>query len=133
MPNLHGLFDGLPGSAALEVAGALAVAASVWLAGRRTSFVIGLAATLTGGLLLSYHSYLSDCAVLLPAATAVYTVAPRAVRLVAVLLLVPFPYFLLIAPRPGPYFVQLLIVALFVGNVLLARRGDSAEPVPAAA
>ena len=66
MPNLHGMFAGLPNALWLEILAGAAVVAGAWHVVRRSSFEVGLAAVLAGGLLLSYHAYRADCTVLLP-------------------------------------------------------------------
>ena len=84
-------------------------------------------AVLIGGLLLSYHAYLSDCALLLPAATVVYAEARNPwLRLLGALLLTPFLYFLLIAERPATYSAQLAIAAFF--GMHGPRRKKSSRP-----
>ena len=67
MPNLHGLVYRLPHHAIWQAAGTLAVALIVWHACRKTSFEYGIAAAMTGGVLVAPHDYLADCALVLPA------------------------------------------------------------------
>lgn len=134
MPNLHGLLSGLPAAGLLQVVAGAAVVVATWRVVQHSSFLYGLATALIGSLLLSYHSYLSDCALLLPAATVVYaeTRIPW-LRLLGALLLTPFLYFLLIAERPANYFVQLVIAAFFAGTVWHAfrhARPQEAQPPP---
>ncbi len=128
MPNLHGLLFGLPAAVVLQVLASAAVVIAAWQAMKRTSFLNGLAAALVGGLLLSYHSYLSDCALLLPAATVIYSQArSRWLQLICALPLTPFAYFLLINPRPAPYVMQLIIVGCFAGAVWQTLRSKVPE------
>ncbi len=95
---------------------AAAVAAAVWAIGRRMSFEYGLAATLAGGLLTSYHAYLQDCSVLLPAAlTVVASTTLRWLRLLAVLLLTPVTYFLLLADSSLTVVVPAAILVMIAG------------------
>jgi hypothetical protein len=134
MPNLHGLLSGLPAAGLLQVVAGAAVVVATWRVVQHSSFLYGLATALIGSLLLSYHSYLSDCALLLPAATVVYaeTRSPW-LRLLGALLLTPFLYFLLIAERPANYFAQLVIAAFFAGTVWHAfrhARPQEAQPPP---
>jgi hypothetical protein len=119
MPNLHGLLRGI---AALEGLLAAGVVAAHWRVVRRASFEYGLAATLTGGLLLSYHAYLADCVVLLPAALEVLAAAgPRALRLLAAFLISPLPYFL----HPSlPMLVPLGALALLGGMAFTDHYGQ---------
>jgi len=67
MPNLYGLTYGMPGSMVWQAVGSVAVAVVVWMACRRRSFEVGLAAVLIGGILVTPHAYLSDCALAVPA------------------------------------------------------------------
>jgi hypothetical protein len=128
MPNLHGLLFGLPAAWILQILAVAGVITAAWRVMRRTSFLYGLATALVGGLLISYHSYLSDCALLLPAATVIYSQAPsRWLQLICALLLTPFAYFLLINPRPAPYVMQLIIVACFAGAVWQTLRSTVPE------
>ncbi|HYM12078.1 MAG TPA: glycosyltransferase family 87 protein [Bryobacterales bacterium] len=114
MPNLHGLFSQFPPVGGLEWIAATAVVAAVYLVARRMSFDYALAATLAGGLLVSYHCYLSDCSLLLPSAlTVISATGDWWLRLVAFLLLLPFGYFLLLLNSPLPAPVPLTIL-LFV-------------------
>ncbi len=66
LPNLHGLFMGWSGAGAWEAVGSLVVLVAVWLAGA-DRWNRSLAAVLIGGLLLSYHAFLADCTLLVPA------------------------------------------------------------------
>lgn len=65
MPNLQNLVSGVPAPALAE---AVLAAAIVWavVATKWQSFESAVAAALLGGLLLSPHTYISDCALLIP-------------------------------------------------------------------
>jgi hypothetical protein len=118
MPNLRGV------SAAAQWALAPAVAAAVWWVARRRSFYYGLAATLAGSLLVSFHAYLPDCTLLLPAALIVATEAARwPARWMAIALLTPLPYFLAPALLAGP--VLLLLAAMAFEKPPPVRTGCS--------
>jgi hypothetical protein len=134
MPNLHGLLSGLPAAGLLQIVAGAAVVVATWRVIQQSSFLYGLATALIGSLLLSYHSYLSDCALLLPAATVVYAeTKSRWLRLLGALLLTPFLYFLLIAERPVTYSAQIVIAAFFAGAVWQAfrrARPQEAQPAP---
>ena len=67
MPNLHRLLLGVPHRAVFEVMLSLAVACLVWFIIRNSNFEYGMAAILVGGVLVSYHAYLDDCVLLIPA------------------------------------------------------------------
>jgi len=118
MPNLHGLLSVMPFGLALEVVAAILVAATVFLAARRTSeFERPLALALVGSLLVSPHTYLADCALLLPAlmmTTGGGAAANR--RLISgVALATPVPWFLMQLPLPLPTLTRALMVALVYG------------------
>jgi len=127
MPNLHGLFAAWPALGWIEWLLAAAVAASVWMIGRRMSFEYGLAAALAGGLLTSYHAYLQDCNVLLPAAlTVVASTTLRWLRLLAVLLLTPVTYFFLLADSSLTVVVPAAILVMIAGMLSESRSPSNA-------
>ena len=117
MPNLHGLFGALRFGVYGEAAAALLLGVLVFRAARRvSSFEWPLAIALAAGVLVSYHGYLADCALLLPALVqAASRSAPPPVRLPALALASPVPWFLLQLPAPLPAVTQLLIVGLVIG------------------
>ena len=117
MPNLHGLAANFPGLPFLEVFLSLLVIGMVWWVVRRGSFETGLGAVLVGGLLLSRHAYLWDCAILIPALFAfIRRPSGLAVRWCAFALLLPVPYvFLIVRSATIPvilFFLMLVVVAL---------------------
>lgn len=118
MPNLHGALSPLPGALALEVMASIAAAVAVWFAARRTDFQFGLAASLIGGLLLSRHSYLLDCAILLPACLTVLAVSNFKMSKVAAAALLMPPGALAIGVG-SPYSA----IAVGVALALLAGMG----------
>jgi hypothetical protein len=108
----------MPFGLALEVVAAILVAATVFLAARRTSEFEGpLALALVGSLLVSPHTYLADCALLLPAL--MMTTGGGAAgnrRLISgVALATPVPWFLMQLPLPLPTLTRALMVALVYG------------------
>ena len=130
MPNLHGMLWDAPMSFALQMLLTAVIVILTWYAARRTSFLQGLALALSGGLLISYHAYLSDCALLLPAAMIVYAqIKSRWVQVFAALLLTPFLYLFILAPPPASYAVQLAIAGFFAGTAcwVLRRMPTSQE------
>ena len=132
MVNIHGLLFGLPGALFLEVIAAVAIAAVIWRASRRGGFEESLALVLLGGLARSYHTYVSDSVLLLPAASIV--IAYRLTRWTAVvcwLLVTPFLFVLLVFGGVA-YPVQLLIVVLLVVVALdILGPGRGSEPASA--
>jgi Glycosyltransferase family 87 len=131
MPNLHGLLAGAPHGAAWEALASAAIAGAVWMVVRRTDFAWGLAAVLTGGLLVSYHAYLQDCAVLLPALLIAHTRA----RYLTLWLFAPLSALCLLAGHPAADVTRLAIAAFFgvvVWQPLQAmRRWPEADAYPA--
>jgi arabinofuranan 3-O-arabinosyltransferase len=112
MPNLHGLFAGWPHADAWEIAATLCVSAGVFAVVRRADFPTGLAAVLTGGLLVSRHAYLHDCVLLLPALL-IALPAARGLGLVAMAwLLTPVSAMAVLAGHPAGDFTRLAILAV---------------------
>jgi hypothetical protein len=66
MANLRGLFVTWPHAGAWEIGAALLVAMAVAAAVWQTDFLGGLAVVLLGGMLVSHHAYVQDCALLIP-------------------------------------------------------------------
>jgi hypothetical protein len=129
MPNLHGLFAGLPHGPYLEACAATAVVVAAWITLRDASFPSGLALTLLGGLLLSFHSYLMDAAILLPALLIIVAGTTRRwVKIAGALLLSPPAALLLVSHPPWPYVTQAGL-ALFFFVTVFDMRSSPAEQV----
>jgi hypothetical protein len=128
MPNFHALVAGLPGAAALEIAGIAVVAAAVWVASRGARPEWGLAAALAGGVLVAPHAYLADGALVLPA---VLLLAPRCkrrgVRMLSFLLLTPLPWVLVMIGAGMAARVALfaLLLSLASGRGFIFRNAAS--------
>jgi hypothetical protein len=126
MPNLHGLFSSLPPSVLLETAGTCAVLAAAWLVIRSGDIARAVSATLIGGLLISYHAFIGDALILVPACLLLLSAAPSVpLRLAAWFLLCPvatLPFVLPGSPYPPPV-VLLLPVLVMVAEAILA--GDA--------
>jgi hypothetical protein len=126
MPSLHGLLGRWRAPAALEGALIASLAVVIVFIVRRRSFEYALAAALAGGLLASYHSYLADCTLLLPAGLIVLAETSwPALRLVAVILLTPLTSLLLLLNSPvagAP--MPLAVLALVALMGLEARASD---------
>jgi hypothetical protein len=66
MPNLYGLFHGVPGAPVCIAVFSAVILVAVWRVIRRSSLDYGLALTILGSVLISMHAYLYDCMLLLP-------------------------------------------------------------------
>lgn len=129
MPNLRGLFIGLPGVLYLEAGAALAVGWACWKAVKSPEPAYGFAAVLLGGLLISRHAYISDCVILLPVFLILRTFESRSLlKLLSVSLVLPAP---LLTQRPAPYLIQLAFVVIFFA-ITLAPSVVSRPSAPSA-
>jgi hypothetical protein len=128
MPNLHGLLAGLPAATWLEAAATMAVVALTWLAVRNAGFAAALALCVWGGLLISYHAYVADTLVLLPAALALGACFksdwPKFGNL---LILAPPLSIALLSGRPASLAMQLLILAYFAAAAVATARSSSQD------
>src|SRR5579862_556191 len=123
MPNFHGMLLGIPYRHSIEALLALATAAIVWLIARRTDFEYGLAAALTGGLLISVHANPQDCTLLLPALLIViHRSSDWRLNYLCIALFTPWTYLVLIQ---GDKFnlVRMAFVGLLLG-MALQSQGD---------
>jgi hypothetical protein len=125
MPNLHGLCAAFPYGTYMEAAAAAAVVYGAWASLRRSSFASAFGLALVGGLLLSYHSYLMDAVVLLPALLALLAEARRrSIKIAGALLLSPPAALLLVSQPPWSYVTQAALVVFFFAAVFhCARNG----------
>jgi Glycosyltransferase family 87 len=132
MPNLHGLFSGLPHGVYLEAFAVLAVLLAAWVPLRDASFPSAFALTLLGGLLLSFHSYLMDAAILLPALLIVLAgPARRSIKISGALLLSPPAALLLVSHPPWSYLTQAALALFFFATVFdLRSPRRRSEDVP---
>lgn len=136
MPNIHALVASTPSARFLEVFASTAIVVVVFSASRRhSSFEWALAIALAAGLLVSFHSYLMDCAILLPALILILQARlSEPTRLLALLLATPFPWFFLKLPVPLPHAARLLMISLVVGMAYTLRQQTQArlrsDPAP---
>jgi hypothetical protein len=127
MPNLHGIGLAMP----LELAACALVAFGAWFAVRRTSFEIGMAIALVGGLLVSYHAYVMDCVILLPALLVVLVRAQAEwLKLASVLMLSPLLPMMLVSGRPYSYMMQVGLAVFFLALLAWVRQS---QPEPSGA
>ena len=117
MPNLHGLWLGRSSHPVVEGASVLAVTAVVALIAMwRSQFTPGLCAALVGSLLISYHAYPADAALLIPALLATFHLARmRWLRLLALALLAPIWYWFLMLGGPLGSALRLGMLAVLTG------------------
>lgn len=130
MPNLHGLVTAwhLPAAVEWTLAGAVVLLAA-FAVRRANEFLWQISAVLCGGVLVSYHAYIYDCALLLPVALIVFTGTQyRAVRLASFALLTPLPYLATMAGLPA---VPILLVAVLTGMALQRKAVTIVWPSPA--
>jgi hypothetical protein len=126
MPNLHGLFSFWPARGGWEWPAAVVTAGAVWVVTRGADFDSALAATLAGGLLVSYHAYLPDCSVLLPACLIALSAAPWAgLRLLALVLLTPVAYLLLLQKSAVAAALPALVLALVLLMAYMATQREA--------
>lgn len=129
MPNLHGLMARLWGHEFVELLLSAMVIALVWRVVRRYGLEVGLGATLLGGLLLTRHAYMQDCAVLIGLLVTLSMRPPSPlVRNCALALLIPLPYLL--------FFIQGGAATAILMMLLLAAMawaGAKNEPLPVCA
>jgi hypothetical protein len=135
MPNLHGVFAGLPQATLLEILAGAAIVVGAWHVVRRSNFDVGLAAVLTGGVLLSFHAYRADCTVLLPAALLALAAGPSlATRVLGTLLLTPVLYLSMASSWSATYLTSAAILLFFGALVAAAgREAMAVRPVEASA
>ena len=128
--NIRGLVQGWWPA---EVALALTVALAVWMACRRASFEIGLAAVLAGSLLVCHHLTASDWCMLLPVGLIVgVRGATLPVRAAAVFLITPLvPMFQHSAPlmRIPDVVLLLLVYGMAWDAWKMAPLRKSAQPL----
>jgi hypothetical protein len=103
MPNFRGLLQPFTDQFLPELCLDLIVAALVWLVVRRAGFEFGMAAVISGSLLVSHHAGPQDCAMLIPVSLIVATRATSTgMNSLCLLLLTPVPYaFLTFGGIPG--------------------------------
>lgn len=113
MPNLHGAVSRLPHSGPLEVMLSILAAGVAIAVIARSEFAISLAAALIGSFLISYHAYVQDCAVLVPALLVIFQKAASPARELALICLTPLPYVFLNIQSMGWIPGILFVSALF--------------------
>jgi hypothetical protein len=130
MPNVHGIAGTwVP----VEVVLALALAVSTaYICRRAKSFSAAFTLSVFASLLVARHSYIQDCALLLLIPSFLQPESDF-VRQLSMVLLSPFPYFLLMLDRPWglitPTLLLLWFVALAADACGLIPQRKAAEPL----
>jgi len=117
MPNLRGLFTFLGESLALELVVGVGIAGVVYFLSRSISLKCGMILALSVGLLLSHHSYVYDCVVLIPGLLLAFEPGyPKWLRMWAFFLLTPLAYLLLMTDfkLPGHLAITGYTIALLI-------------------
>ena len=140
MPNLNGLLFGLPYSPFLLVVASIGVATVCGLALPHVSFRLGMGIVLLGSLLVCYHSFITDCVLLLPLLFEVLSGASRRwLKLLSLAVLAPPLSLVSTADRPYSYIAQITLVvylcAVVYDSLRSAResrtQGEASRPDPA--
>jgi hypothetical protein len=122
-PTLYALFPSLPYGTLLEAAVMVVLAAAVYrLSVLDKSFEGPLGIALAAGILVSLHSWLADCILLLPAL--MHHQDPKRARasFPAFALITPVPWFLLQLPVPLPMLTRGLMLWLVGSPLMLGGR-----------
>ena len=123
MPNLHALFRGMPHAFLFETLLSTSVAVAVVVIARKKSIECGLAAAVAGSLLVSYHSYVADCALLLPAISIVFSEFKSAwLRYLALVVATPACYIFLLASPPFPNLARVIFLLFIYSMAFEAWR-----------
>jgi glycosyl transferase family 87 len=118
MPNLHGAAFTLAGpkySMPVEALLALAVLTLWWIAISKADFEVAFALTVVAGILTSYHSYASDCLLLLvPAALMLRHATGMAWKAAIAIATLPPIYLMLLSNAPSSLAMPAVLVAILV-------------------
>ncbi|MBK5291354.1 MAG: DUF2029 domain-containing protein [Acidobacteriia bacterium] len=131
MPNLYGLLHGLPLAGGWIAILSLLVVGATWYAVRRMPLRDALAVAVAGGLLVSLHAYLYDCALLLPL---LLVLEDRLGWSKLVKIFIAISLASLTLPLPSVSWIgQVCVIALFTSAIYMAWRsgaGSLARPSP---
>ncbi len=133
LPNLRGLFARLPGVDYWQAAATVLSAVLTWIAARRASLQLAMAAMLLCGLLASHHAFCADAFLMVPAALLLWDAAAHPThKALAIALLCPLLYLpLLVSPNPVLHPAILFLAALAAICVWpgIAPLAKPAQPV----
>jgi hypothetical protein len=121
MPNIRGILLGSP----LAVHAAVVVLAIFLFAiAKLRDFEAAFGLALAGGLLLNTHSYIYDCVILLPALVSAIQSGKPAARGMALFLMTPIPYTLLVLGHGGLFLFCAVALALIrTADAVTSSRG----------
>ena len=126
-PSFYANFQAMRFGTAVEIAAVILLAAIVFRISRMDlSFEWPLALALAGSILVSLHSWMADCTLLLPALMLASEAAVPYIRIPALVLATPMPWLLLQLPAPLPTFTRILMLWLVLTG--LTRFGVKARP-----
>jgi len=128
LPNLHGLYYNLPHSLVIESVTACLVALGAWLAMNGKDMGCAIAATLLGGLLLSYHAFFADAVVMVPVGLLLLERTEGfTYKVVALTLLCPLTFLPFWLPSPPFHPAIVFMGALFLLAMHTVRAGRSPD------
>jgi hypothetical protein len=135
MPNLHGMFAFLPSSLLAESVGTGIVILIAWFVIRGGNLKRSISATLIASLFISYHAYLQDAMILIPAALLLLfdEVSSVPLKTAAIFLLCPLSYLPFISITPFPYAIMLLLPLLVMLVEEFMKRVRTGESQPGSA
>lgn len=121
MPTVRGIFFDSPW--ALYVT-ALVLAVLLYVIVKQRNFEVAFGLALAGGVLLNTHSYLQDCAILLPALVSAVRSGCAGVRRIALFLMTPFPYVLFLLGHGAVFLFCVLALAVMRTAATTKAPGD---------
>jgi hypothetical protein len=126
-PSFYANFQAVRFGTVVEIAAVILLAAVVFRVGRiDSSFERPVALALGASILVSLHSWMADCTLLLPALMLASEAAAPYIRFSGLVLATPMPWLMLQLPAPLPTFTRILILWLVLTG--LARFGVKAHP-----
>jgi len=136
MPNLNGLLAGQPHGIGLMALAVCLVLSAAALAMGRARPTVAIAAMLLSGLLLSYHAFIADAALLIPAGLLLLrdkaSLAHRAAGLILLSPLAFAAFRLENAPYPPAAIILLSLLVMAAVTIRPAAYSPRRRPVPAA-
>jgi hypothetical protein len=135
MANLRGLFVSWPHAGAWEIGASLAIAIAVLAVVWKADFLHGLTVVLLGGILVSHHAYVQDCALLIPVVLIAVRDIPkwRAARkwslIPVALVLIPLSQLTgFFWPMSNCGLARLAIIVMLVWQIAVIRGGRAILP-----